>query len=176
MLEVRALLSATVHAAVAHAEHAVHAASHAATAIHFAGPMTAAIDVEELANFGFEIGGKISKASVGTTAGQAFSASFQIKASGSPFSSLSGKFAGTVNGVTSNPAGQTIFDIVPSGTIKATGILDGHRFTVKLSPKAGEDFSLKLNSDNTFASLLMKYVLPNSGKFHGGEVLLTLSG
>lgn len=178
VLEVRALLSSTVHAAIAQAQHAVHAASNPATATHFAGPIIANTFVEELADFGFEIGGKISKGSVGLTAGQVFSASFQIKPPSTavlPFKSVSGKLGGTVNSVTPL-GGKTVFDITPSGIIKASGILDGHHFTVKLAPKPGEHSTLKLNSDNSLSQYLTIYVLPNAGKFHGGDVNIVLFG
>jgi hypothetical protein len=177
VLEFRALLSATVHAAVAHAQHALHPATPSAAAIHFAGPIVSEIAVLELAGFGFELDGKLSKGSVILGAGQAFSSSFNVKVPAKvpvPVISVSGKFTGTVNSF-AVVANKIVVDITPSGTINATARIDGQRFKIQLAPKAGAPMTLKLNADNTFSSLRATYVLPNSGPFHGGDVQIVLT-
>lgn len=182
VLEVRSLLSAGVHAAVAtavhHANHDVQPAA-AAKPINLSGSLFANyITCPELGITGFHVNGQFQSLSVVPTVGGKLHATWTqtVHYTTSVFSitSIKGNISSHVTSIDTSTPGETIYHYAPLGSITIKGTFGGQKFTAKLTPEPADLTALYVKSSNIFYSLDEDFRLPNNGTTHGGLVYFIL--
>jgi len=170
-LEMRSMLSAGVHGAIAHAHHSIHeAAAPKPVVVNFAGPFHAQVNATGLGTFQFD--GNFSKASVTLGVGKSYAVSFSqalnLNVGGAVIKGVAGALKGKVAGISDH-----VVDIIPSGKVTVTIAAGGHTLKVPVAPKPGSHATLTLNGSNQFVSLTGTFSLPAS--LGGGDVGVTLT-
>jgi hypothetical protein len=174
VLEARSMLSAGVHAALAHAHHDLHAlAAPKPVTVNFAGPFVATVNIAELGVSNLQFSGNFSKASVTLAVGKSYSVNFNQTVSfeqgGLTINSISGKLTGKVSSINSH-----VIQITPAGKITVGATFEGLKLSVSIVPKPGVNSVLTLNPSNQFVSLTGTFKLPTKGPLHGGDVDFSL--
>jgi len=169
------MLSAGVHAALAHAHHDLHSAAVKAAVVNFGGPIHANLTIAELGinNFGFN--GSLTKGTVTLATGKAFSLSFKqtlnVDFGGVTINSVTGAIKGKVTSINGH-----VVQIAPTGKITVSITAAGHKLSLAIVPKPGVNSVLTLDGTNShLVSLVGTFKLPTNAFLNGGDVNVTLT-
>jgi hypothetical protein len=186
VLEVRSLLSAGVHAAVAHAQHEVHTAAaqtvpvvvfpvdyHASLMIQ--GTLQGqAVNLKHLTFDGLYHGKPSAAIEVGKSVKISINQTINRIVDGVQVNSVKGAITGKVTGIAGGSQGAQTLTITPSGHITASLKIAGKNVNVTLSANSASPLSLSVDGSNNFEAVSGQYqVTKPTGSTGTAKFLIT---